>query len=313
MGRAADKRNRLPNGVYWLVYDAENPGGALLCRKPLTHSFSGVLADSEKTTWYQTDRACQPWQAATQFFESGSFLRLQVVNGRLESSFNVNVNGTALSDNVPLIRGLTAATQAQSPPAQAATPSGGAAPPALKSDIAAREKDLRDAYNNAWVSIEAIYSYTGDLQHLDGDNQSGCAVPAQLYVPGSTLAEAVRYARTMNSLAKQCKDQGPPAAGSTVEKLFDYLSDRTSRLVDAVNLLNSSLAASKALSDPGAAMTAANGAWNTYAGIAGVCPADGRKRIRLHPNRRNHLRFRFQLYMLAISALDQDARADSGH
>ena len=211
-------KQALKPGVYWLVYDTRIPGALNICTEE-TENLS----------------KCEAWNPALTFFRSGTFIRLEVIHGKMRSTYNIVSNGMALTDNIPEVRYVSTAPAASQPSTSTApTPSPGAVV-ALTGSQKDQFDTVQSLYEQAESSIGLIQSYEGTRTQAPAPYCS----PRSLSSPGASTRSVLEYATILRDDAAQCDDHGPnPFIDET---MFNNLTDRADRLVQSVSNLNADL------------------------------------------------------------------------
>ena len=233
---------------YWLLYDVTDPTALQKCTsRPPTES-----------------KYCSSWNPKTEFFGSGSVIRVSVINGRFRSTYKVIVNGIPLSDSVPETRGVpSASAPATSPPKPA--------PVSLPDDPAAALVALKTSYKEADEAISNAETYLNNrvdrkkkgLVSLDAGN---CARRI-VNLPTADPIDILSFSSQLRDDAIACDcTHGQPF---TNEPAFNNLTDRADRLSQSVTIYNSSLS----FDSPLALIAAAKIAYTAYQNLAAAYSA----------------------------------------
>ena len=228
----------LKKGTYWFAYDIHSPGIIMLCEQDM--------------------RNCHEWNPQTQFFRSGSLIRLRVIHGRFRSTFKVTVNGITLADVVPQFRGVSSAPSAVQPTA-APTPSPATVQLSkdlstailqLKTQLDTIEKDIDDAneelcqYSARYLQADAeSCNYTVQLEK--GVPTTGHCASSVAHALTSTANDILVFATQLKLDAAKC-EQDTNGDYFREEDIFNSLTDRADWLITSVKLLNSTLPTLKA-------------------------------------------------------------------
>ena len=251
-------------GAAWLIFDTQKPSDLRICLKPVTKD---VPAD------------CPRWDSANFFFESGAVISLQVLNSKFRSTFNVAVNGVAIADNLPAVRGLSPA------PTPSGTPSilssaviqksfeeefivpGGEATKQLESEAQKKAfANLFALYNTARSAADVLEPFEGSVESYDDSTgqpkNAICSSRPESPKPGAL--GLLEYAQTLRNDAFKCYDDNK-SKPFTDEQTFNNLTDRTNQLRDSVVSLESALPTSTELTTLAADIKTA---WDAYSKAA---------------------------------------------
>jgi hypothetical protein len=233
---AADKKGK-GAGLYWLVYDIKVPGTFKVCTQSEVSVNPG---------------ACPVWNPDTSFFESGSLLRLRILNGKLQSTYSVVVNGINVADSLPQIRGVDSATTPQAPASAAPTP----APLApLSPDEAGQFQLLKSALSRAAKIIDgaglAVQGYEGDTPKAP--DAAACAPRTDVNPKDVSVRAILGFAAALGADLGKCR-----AEPTLTEAEFNNLQERTDHLNQSVGALNALLTQVQPV------MTAAQAEWQSY-------------------------------------------------
>jgi hypothetical protein len=227
-------------GTYWLIFNA-------------TDTVKQFRVCDKKSL--ATPNTCPVWKPDSDFFEAGSFIRLKVLNGHLRSTYNVVVNGTAITDNVPAVRGVANASSAQTPSSGAPTPS-----PNLPAFTSTEQNDfaqLQALYTSTKPSVDnaatLLVAYEGTP--LATNAQGSCSA-ASTTEPGASIQAVLKFSVDLSQDSTACSTSKPDA--SDIAGIFDSLTTRTDNLVAMIPSLNNWLTSITP------AISGATNNWATY-------------------------------------------------
>ena len=213
----------LSKGVYWLAYDVKAHGPLRLCLRRSTNIDT-----------------CPEWNADKEFFRAGSVIRLEVVNGKFRSTFNVTVKGISITDFVPQVRGVAtapSASQPASPKVEAAgAPNPSPNPPVtLAPEFEDAYAQVKSSYDSAETNIATVEIYLGP----DLVEEHGICSPRTMGLPVASAGEILHFVMTLRADAAVCDSK--PEVPFTNENAFDDLTDRADRLIQSITLFNATI------------------------------------------------------------------------